>query len=61
MARGRHATQHATACLLLPQVIEDMAADNVVYAEIRTTPKVLFCLRLPHWPARGMGMRHDTE
>lgn len=28
-------TTHALA-----QMIEDMAADNVVYAEIRTTPKV---------------------
>lgn len=37
---------HCTSCMsdLTPgvlQVVEDFAADNVVYLELRTTPKVL--------------------
>ncbi|EFN56962.1 hypothetical protein CHLNCDRAFT_143540 [Chlorella variabilis] len=35
----RITTQHAAITRITREVIEDMAADNVVYAEIRTTPK----------------------
>ena len=34
-------TDHATLTRITQEVIEDFAADNVQYLELRTTPKVL--------------------
>jgi len=32
-------TDHATITRIATEVVEDLAADNVIYAELRTTPK----------------------
>ena len=34
-------TEHATVTRITREVVEDLAADNVIYAELRTTPKVI--------------------
>ena len=36
----RVTTDHATITRITTEVVEDLAADNVIYAELRTTPKV---------------------
>ena len=41
-------TDHATLTRITQEVIEDFAADNVQYLELRTTPKVL------HWPTAAV-------
>ena len=33
-------TDHATITRITCEVLEDMGADNVIFAELRTTPKV---------------------
>ncbi len=35
----RVTTDHATITRIATEVVEDLAADNVIYAELRTTPK----------------------
>ena len=35
----RVTTDHATTTRIATEVVEDLAADNVIYAELRTTPK----------------------
>ena len=36
----RVTTEHATITRITGEVLEDMGADNVIFAELRTTPKV---------------------
>ena len=36
----RVTTDHETISRIATEVVEDLAADNVIYAELRTTPKV---------------------
>lgn len=36
----RVTTDHGTVTRITREVVEDLAADNVIYAELRTTPKV---------------------
>ena len=38
----RVTTDHATITRITLEVLEDMGADNVIFAELRTTPKVRF-------------------
>ena len=38
----RVTTDHATITRITQEVLEDMGADNVIFAELRTTPKVSF-------------------
>ena len=40
----RLTTDHATITRITQEVIEDFAADNVLYLELRTTPKVSLSL-----------------